>query len=78
MKPRDILHGMTGIQDGTVMTLAPGPIEVKCGLQDARAAELLLWILERWPELKMRETMSTLHSAIWWLIFFSSNPSVEE
>jgi hypothetical protein len=74
LKPRDILRDMQGLEAGVVMTLSPGPIEIVCGANDARAAELLLWILGRWPDLKMGEMASTLNAAMWWSTFFATMP----
>lgn len=66
MKGITILENLQRLTEKTTVTLAPGPISLSCGRVDARAAELLAWMMDRWPELRQGESIDILNAAIWW------------
>ena len=78
MTANDLLRELAQITGKADVTLSPGPFEIKCNTQDAMAAELLLWIVDKWPDLKMGEMADVLNAAIWWDTFFAASPGIED
>lgn len=73
-----VLAGKRGdiAEDGGELTLSPGPIILKIGPQDIRAARLLLWMQEELlPEDATYGDMEdVLDAAKWWGTFWASIP----
>jgi len=42
------------------------------GDSDQRAAELMIWMEDQWPDLAPAEFLSVLNSALWWFLLFES------
>jgi len=74
MTGTEILKRIQAMSEPGTMSLSPGPFKIRIDVQDARAAELMEWMTERWPELTLGETEDVLAAAIWWTTFLASVP----
>ncbi len=72
MTGNEILEGLKAIGGPSILTLSPGPFEIRVSVHDARAAELMQWVTERWPELTLGETEDVFGAAIWWTTFLAA------
>ena len=71
MKPKTLLQNLRNSAGATVVRFPPD-LAVKCGPQDVRAAQLLLWAEEQWPTLSMGDLLKTLQAALWWSTLFGA------
>ena len=61
---------MENVTEGENVTLITNRIAI--GKSDARAAAVLLWIENEWPDITQGETDDLLNAAIWWSVFFGA------
>ena len=71
MTPDEIMRKIREFSGDGIVTISPGPIRLKVGEDDKRAFVLLDWLKEKHPEATVQETISTLMSAYWWVIYWS-------
>lgn len=59
---------------GGVVTLAPGPLQLRVGEHDRAAMEIVLMLIRDYPELKVGDTLKILDAARWWATFWAAMP----
>lgn len=62
MTPQEVLEQLK--RGGQFQYVIGHPVAI--GPADAKAAALLLWVAERWPEMKQGELDEVLVAALWW------------
>jgi len=73
MTPRDFYKHIQSIDQSTIITLSPGPFQIRVGQHDAMAAKLLLWLEDQMPEdATVADLIKVLDAAQWWNTFWSS------
>lgn len=72
MTPEEFLRQLKDFNQDGLATLSPGPLRIKVGKSDARAAELLDWIYERHPNVTIAEVLDTLDALRWWVQFWAA------
>lgn len=70
MKPREFYEQIQSLTEPELLMLQP--MRVVADHIDARAARLMLFILEAWPEMTQGELEELLHTATWWAVFWAS------
>lgn len=59
---------------GDVVTLSPGPIKMQVTEYDRTAMQLILMLIDQYPNNKVGDTLKILDAARWWAIFWASMP----
>ena len=79
MNGDELLKQLAAIRGSATITLSPGPFIANCGIHDAVAAELLVWLYERLGnDATYEDAEEVLLAALWWSIFLVMQPREEE
>jgi hypothetical protein len=77
MKPTDVFEALKGVDGVQAIRIEPGITRLIVNDRDAKGAELIQMIEDRWPELKMGECIEMLLNTIWWLSLLAAIPKEE-
>lgn len=77
MTPRDFLTKLSALEGAHRVNIPDFSIATdQC---DVMAAKLLLWLDDAmWDDATAGDLIDVLNAALWWHLFFSSNPDAEQ
>ncbi len=80
MKPSDFFEHVINEMEpgGGVVTLSPGPMQLKIGEHDRAAMEIVLMLISDYPWLKVGDTLKILDAARWWAMFWAAMPDEDD
>jgi hypothetical protein len=80
MKPSEFFERVINEMqhDGEVVTLGPGPIQMKVSLHDRAAMQLILALIQDYPGIKVGDTLKILDAAKWWATFWAAMPNEDK
>jgi hypothetical protein len=73
MTPNEFYEKLQSARESDIVTLSPGPFNIRVGQSDAMAAKLILWLQDEMPEnATIGDLFDVLAAATWWATFWSS------